>query len=351
MQSQRHYVSFDGLRGVVATAVMATHGWILLGFVTLPRGYLGVDFFFLLSGFVIAHSYQERLAADMTAGVFARTRFARLFPMIALGALMGGAVMMLTGGVASPLLLGGMLAQMLTLPAPFASGSGDFLWPINPPSWSLFWEVLANAAFALGLFRFNSHTWLRLAAISMLSLGIVAVTVSTIELGYTQSSFLVGIPRTLLPFSIGVLLWRIRQSGKLPRASPSIPLSALAVVLAACFALPGKSGLVDLALVALVFPLVLMLALSSRHTSPIWSLAGRISYPLYLVHYPLLNLLVAMQPAATSLPGRWVWYFSFIFGSLVIGLVVNKVYDEPVRQWLAHRLIVQRRSVKVGAFI
>jgi peptidoglycan/LPS O-acetylase OafA/YrhL len=80
----RHqFVLLDGLRGVAALAVVVTHA--LYFFPPTPMAYLAVDFFFMLSGFVLAHAYGERLRQGMTAGRFMAIRLIRLYPLYALG--------------------------------------------------------------------------------------------------------------------------------------------------------------------------------------------------------------------------------------------------------------------------
>lgn len=91
--SKPHYVLLDGLRGVAALLVIWYH--VFEGFATSPidqkfnHGYLAVDFFFILSGFVIGYAYDDRWKTTMTQKEFFKRRLIRLHPMVVMGAVFG----------------------------------------------------------------------------------------------------------------------------------------------------------------------------------------------------------------------------------------------------------------------
>src|SRR5688572_5964759 len=90
MSGKPHFETLDGLRGVAALAVLVAHASaILLGESVVPRQLLAVQFFFMLSGFVMAYSYEQKLLFGMPFRDFILRRVIRLYPMILLGALLG----------------------------------------------------------------------------------------------------------------------------------------------------------------------------------------------------------------------------------------------------------------------
>lgn len=91
-----HYELLDGLRGVAALLVVFYHIFEGLSFAAggtlitvINHGYLAVDFFFILSGFVIGYAYDDRLGKSMSLGNFFKRRLIRLHPMIVMGSCAG----------------------------------------------------------------------------------------------------------------------------------------------------------------------------------------------------------------------------------------------------------------------
>jgi peptidoglycan/LPS O-acetylase OafA/YrhL len=81
------FATLDGLRGVAAIAVTSLHFRFELGKFLLPHSYLAVDFFFVLSGFVLAYAYEDRLSEGMKPIQFLRLRVIRLYPLYLIGTL------------------------------------------------------------------------------------------------------------------------------------------------------------------------------------------------------------------------------------------------------------------------
>ena len=150
MNARQHYFHLlDGLRGIAALIVMFRHTGYFWGGWTIPQSYLAVDLFFVLSGVVVANAYEARLRAGLAPARFALLRLIRLYPLYLLGSLIGlvPVVAALLGlapsSLASPLPLV-LLAAALLLPLV----SDPNLFPLNTPAWSLFFEMLANLAYA-----------------------------------------------------------------------------------------------------------------------------------------------------------------------------------------------------------
>ena len=165
--SKPHYELLDGLRGVAALLVVWYH--LFEAFATSPvdqrfnHGYLAVDFFFLLSGFVIGYAYDERWGRGLRMRDFIKRRLIRLHPMVVLGALLGTAAFFVQGSVrwngepvSTGMVLAALLCGLLLIPAwPGAGhevrGNGE-MYPLNGPGWSLFFEYLGNLLYMLLLF-------------------------------------------------------------------------------------------------------------------------------------------------------------------------------------------------------
>ncbi len=150
-----HYELLDGLRGVAALVVIWYH--IFEGFATSPldqhvnHGYLAIDFFFILSGFVIGYAYDDRWKQSLTIRNFFKRRLIRLHPMVILGAVLGATTFRVQGcekwdgtPVSVSMLMIALLLNLFLIPAvpetsPEVRGNGE-MYPLNGPSWSLFFE-------------------------------------------------------------------------------------------------------------------------------------------------------------------------------------------------------------------
>ncbi|MCJ2014280.1 acyltransferase family protein [Methylobacterium sp. J-076] len=306
MSERRHdgrFLALDGLRGVAAVTVVLTHvmaRWPthlpLVPFV--KGGYLSVDVFFVLSGFVIAHAYGEQLPASPGAvGRFLGRRWLRIYPlhlaMLALLVAMEGLklVVQWRGGHPDVAPFSGSndvtgLTENLFLLQSWVSAP-RFGW--NAPSWSISAEagayiVFAAAAWA-GLMR-------RTAVLAGCALGGIVVLagvawrLDTLDLTHRE-----GLVRCFAGFATGVFLERLHTLGRIPAWTERLQLPALAALLAIASA--GHGWLVFAA------PVIAVLVASLRTdrgplaaalgTRPMQVL-GRISYSVYLIQIPLLML-------------------------------------------------------------
>ena len=153
--SKPHYELLDGLRGIAALLVIWYH--IFEGFATSPidqrfnHGYLAVDFFFILSGFVVGYAYDDRWKTTMNTKDFFKRRLIRLHPMVILGAVLGAITFCIQGcekwdgtQVSISMVMLALLLNLFLIPAVPGSGSevrgNGEMYPLNGPSWSLFFE-------------------------------------------------------------------------------------------------------------------------------------------------------------------------------------------------------------------
>ncbi len=333
--SVRHrFLLLDALRGVAAVAIVLYHAGTANEIHWLgARAYLAVDFFFVLSGFVIAYAYEERLVdGAMSALEFLRVRVIRLWPLTALAALVGLAAtiaapdVMANGLVSSEALALATGCALLMLPN--LGSSAGAAYPLNPPIWSVAYELVANFAYGVFAPRLTSAR-LRLVAI-VAGLGLLVVTVRANTANNLDPA------RVVYSFAVGVLLYRSHRAG---RRAPRLPPLAIAALLAAALFVPDVAGVshgVTDATIALVgFPAVVWLGASVEleAAARVAEFAGEVSYPLYAIHYPLI-----VGAAAVAGANGWPALAVLVLATAAIvalAFLVSRVYDRPVRAALA----------------
>lgn len=351
MAHKDHFIALDGLRGVAALVVLIMHRgrwWYPQGGF-LGHGYLAVDFFFLLSGFVIAFAYDSRFQGGMSVWRFMALRLIRLYPLILLGMLLGAlwpAIQLLREARGAPPAgeFGtNLLRGLLLIPDDHAIGAGDSIFPLNGPTWSLFFELLANLVYALIGRRLTLPVLAAIVAASGAALAWLAFH-GGVDVGGLPRNVLGGVPRTAFGFFGGVLLYRAIQAGaargwRMP-ALPA-PFVTAAIILVAVLATPSRFAYPWFNLFALliVFPLLVALAaapgVAKGRGARFCKLAGDLSYPVYVLHYPIYVLIggLGLGMARLQLPAPWLG----IGAALVViacAYAALKLYDEPLRRRL-----------------
>lgn len=344
----RHYVALDGLRGVAALIVVIFHQSWWLGFNRGWHGFLAVDFFFVLSGFVIAHAYGHRLASGkMSFLTFAELRIIRLYPLIWLGAGLGTVAVLIEAAQAHRLGLGArgllsFLPALLALPTPFLKHP----FMPNGPVWSIFWEILANLAFAAFINKLSTRRLGFIVVVSGLAVVTTIFILRDINVGFEWRNIHLGAVRVTFPFAAGVLIHRLFQEGGL-RWMPALPFWALAVVLAAVLVTPlsynfllEASYLVPAIL--LLMPAIVVSGAVSEITGPwlfVARFSGELSYPIYILHTPICSLLArSSYYTALPIPVRLAVVLIVIF---VVSTLASRLYDRPLRGMLS--FLAQRR--------
>lgn len=368
--SKPHYELLDGLRGVAALLVIWYHvfeGFAFAGggiIESINHGYLAVDFFFILSGFVIAYAYDDRWAKKkLTLKSFFKRRLVRLHPMVIMGAVIGLIAYLMQGGVTwedthvgISMVTVAFLCAMFFIPAiPGAGydvrGNGE-MFPLNGPAWSLFFEYIGNILYALFVRRL-SDKWL---AVLVAVLGVAVVWYTTTDaagygmfgVGWTLdvANFFGGLIRMLFPFTMGMLIQHHFKPIKIRGA-----FWICSVILVVLFHVPfieGNeyiclNGLYEAFCIVCVFPLLIWMAASGvttdKFSTGICKFLGDISYPVYIVHYPLMYLFYAwlIDNKYYTLGETWPIAIAVCVASVVLAYACLKFYDEPVRKWLTKR--------------
>lgn len=345
-QAARHgYPILDGMRGIAAIGVLIYHFKDLLPLPMFKAGYLAVDLFFCLSGFVIAHAYEGRLRRGLSVGRFTLLRFIRLWPLVALGVALGAVQALAMPATADPLLLTAaapvaILLNLLLLPS--FLGEGSRIFPANPPHWSLFYELSVNIAYAALLPRLSNRVlvMLILCGFALLAMGVAAL--GTANIGWARDQIAYGIGRVTCTFFAGVLLHRLGDRTRPPGVAAYWWLAP--VLTAVVLTLPVTRVLrpiFDCLFVLAGAPLLVWFGITGRlpdRVCPPFAALGHMSYPLYALHFPLYlaaAALAARYPAMSTIIA--VAAMAVAIGG---GLLVARLYDEPVRRALMARFMI-----------
>lgn len=331
-RSREAYATLDGLRGVAALVVVFFH---FGANIFAPHGYLAVDLFFVMSGFVIASAYERRLLGDLGAGGFFGIRIRRLGPLLAAGAVIGVACATV-GGADAHNLLGLGLLSLILIPT-----SGAFLraFPLNGSLWSLHVEVVVNLAYAWLIQRLTSPRLLLVAGASFAALTALALAQGSISDGGSQLDMLCGYLRALVAFPVGVLIWRWR--GRLAAWRVGAPaLFAVAAIALVGYGVPTRgliSVIYDLGFLALGAPALVVLAAANEPSAalrPLCRAAGSASYALYALHEPIIQAARRVASAHGGVPVYLAIGAVLLPGLIVLAWAADRFFDAPVRRWL-----------------
>lgn len=360
MNEKPHFVILDGLRGVAALMVLVFHVFDVCSSNLIPHGYLAVDLFFVLSGFVIGYAYDDRWQQGLGVGRFFRRRLIRLHPMVLVGGLLGGLVFLMQGRTmwdGTEISIGwsalSIVCGMLLLPTlPGSSievrGFGEY-FPLNGPFWSLFYEYIGNVLYALLLRHLSNRM---LAVVAALSGGCVlhlCLAEGYLGLGWSAADcgWWYGFVRMLFPYCVGMLMARTFKPVLVRHALLWCSMLILAAGFAPAFSAPWANGLYDFLCAALLFPAIVWLAASQNCADErrlrLCRTLGDISYPLYAIHYPLMHILFGclgfngelIDPCLVA--NEWPLALAIVVGSPLLAWLLFKFYDKPLREWLSTR--------------
>ncbi len=264
----------DALRGIAAVLIFAGHLSPLMG-VEFGRLYLAVDFFFVLSGYVMARAYEPRIPGARAK--FLAARIKRLWPLMALGALLGIG----QADSTKEIIFGLAMIPVFT---------GGLLYPLNGPAWSILFELFANLAHAAGLDRIPARWLFAIMAFCFSGIAYVAVELGTIQYGAKDVLWWFGFPRVLFSYLFGICLYRLW------REKPPLNLPAGLTCFVLLFLLiPIQHWAVDIAFILIGSPLLIAGGLNMGG-GRFAIVLGAVSYPLYALHIPLRNLWIDYIP-------------------------------------------------------
>jgi peptidoglycan/LPS O-acetylase OafA/YrhL len=338
----------DGLRGIAAIAVVLFH---FMEFAVpdyadnfIAHAYFAVDFFFCLSGFVIASASDARLAT-IEVWAFLQRRLIRLHPLVIIGSVLGWLTFrfdpfsdLYTAYANKSLLL--FLASCLMIPYPLVPERYFNLFHLNPPTWSLFWEYVANVAYALVLVRLRPTLLAVLTGLAAIALCYEARMATFLGVGFGGDTFGAGAIRMSYSFLIGIGIYRARWIVYSRLGFPVIGL-----LLATAFVLPFSkqvNWLTDSVVVLFYFPLLVALGAGAPLTpryAPLCRLLGELSYPLYMVHYPFLWVFLSyVEKHKPSLPTFALLIPIGMLLLLLLAYATLVLVDSPLRAYLTRKL-------------
>jgi len=361
LDTKQHYPILDGLRGVAAVMVLLMHTFEVFDDgsrfkLLINHAYLAVDFFFALSGFVVAYAYDDRWPG-MTQWEFYKRRLVRLQPLVVLGSVVGAALFYFQASPIFPLVAGTPVWKVLLLmvigatllPVPISMDIRGWseMHPLDGPAWSLFYEYIANILYATLIRRF-----------SKLFLSIVVFAAACLLAGYLLlapegdliggwsldgQQLFIGFTRVLYPFCAGVLLCRIGKLIRIPHAFGWCSLIMIVV-----FSIPRignehqlwMNGLYEAIIVIAIFPLIVSMGaggvIHRPRSARFCKFLGDISYPLYISHYPIIYTYTAWITRNKIPLGPRAFLFAAVVvtSSITLAYAYLRLYDEPVRKRL-----------------
>ena len=387
LASKPRYEILDGLRGVAALMVVVFHCFetYVPVFKTqiVNHGYLAVDFFFVLSGFVIGYAYDDRWDKMTTWGFFKR-RLTRLHPMVIAGTLVGAALFFFSSG-AFPKTLEvegwkfALCFVMGLLMIPCGNGLDIRGWgelnSFNGPQWTLTFEYIGNILYAFVLRHLPK------VALAILCICCAFFTLD-LTLGWdvfglfpdgpqytviggwslTSQQIYIGFTRLLYPFLCGLLISRIlpgRRSESNPSGSPihlrggfwwcSLALVAIFSIPCICGNYGVPDGIFQAACILLLFPLIVLAgagsATTDKKSTAVCKWLGDISYPIYITHYPIMYMQMGWVADHPDAP-VWIHVMvnvGVVFMSIILAWGLLKAYDLPVRQWLTEHWLKRKK--------
>lgn len=354
LKTRPHFEILDGLRGVAALAIVVFHfmEWIYTDPAKnfIGHGFLAVDFFFCLSGFVIAYAYDSRIGKIGIIEFF-KSRLIRLHPLVLLGATLG-----LLGFLFDPFsghpevysagrLILIFVCSLFLIPYPVMADRSFNVFGLNAPSWSLFWEYAASIFYALILHKLPRRALIALTLIAAGILCSVGLRAGNLLGGWNGETFWDGGARILYSFSAGLLIYRSNWIIK-----NRLGFFGLAILLSFAFLMPSFkwNWIAELLIVLVYFPLLVSLGAGSSLSSGSKKLcifSGEISYPLYMTHYAVIwifgNYLTSQKPESTELTIVVILGTIFLTGFAYATMVL---YDIPIRRYLNKRRLKSLKS-------
>lgn len=345
---QKHkYLTLDAIRGVAAIFVVILHIGESGGIIYFPRSYLAVDLFFVLSGFVISVAYDDNLASSkLSVSDFLKIRTIRLYPLYFLAlviSILGHFYVAMHDATTNwtdfiiEVLLGFIL-----IPSPVP---GNNLFPLNSPSWSIFFEMIVNGLYAkFRSFLSNQTVALVMCVSAILLLAISELLSHSLNFGWGWGNGFGGLVRAIYSFAAGILIFRHRK--KVPLKNQFNSLMTLPILLIIGLLLGAQDTqrivLYDLIVVLLVFPTLVLFASYVEPTrngilGKVYAVLGLTSYAIYILQTPFIGI----YHNIILKHGHWFILHGLIAILLLFtfSLLLDMYYDQPVRRWLRKKYL------------
>jgi peptidoglycan/LPS O-acetylase OafA/YrhL len=347
--ARRAYRTLDGLRGVGAFLVVMRHVPMFFGPIRVPESFLAVDLFYLVSGFVVAHAYGERLRAGASFWGFVKTRIIRLYPLYLVGLALGtvSAVYAITvdpKGWWTPLKLVEAITTGLVL-IPMFPGLGASGSALDGPVWTLLPELVANFVYAGFIKLMKNWVVIGIMLISAAAITYGELRFHTLDIGYNPTDQWAALARVGYSFFAGVLMFRLSKGREQLLPWMSWACMIFLTVLLAWRPAKGEVAWFELGTVLLVFPALLLIG-SRFEPGPkvgaFFAHIGLVSYAIYLIHQPIGHILQPFLHGKFALPHGWpdvIFGAAFIVALVFIASWLDRFYDAPVRAWLRKRFL------------
>ncbi|MBQ8424246.1 MAG: acyltransferase [Coprobacter sp.] len=376
LASKPRYEILDGLRGVAAMIVVAFHLFETYSpgpmYQILNHGYLAVDFFFVLSGFVVGYAYDDRWN-KMSLWDFFKRRLVRLHPMLIMGTLIGAILFYFSDApifnlvMQTPcwkmLLITLLGCLMIPTPPSMDIRGWSEMNSLNGASWSLTWEYIANLLYALVIRRFSNvllYVFVLLSAFLTVDVALNLDVFGLLDVrdyakytviggfGLSSDQLYIGLARLLYPFFVGLLISRL---GKYIKVQAGFWWCSLLITMILVVPHIGgeayrwADGVYNVVAILVLFPLIVMMGAGSRVSGArsvrICNFLGEISYPLYITHYPWIY--VHMKWVADHKDAPIGTHICVAVGLYILVVAIAyaclKLYDTPVREWLRRRFL------------
>jgi peptidoglycan/LPS O-acetylase OafA/YrhL len=363
--SKHHFLILDALRGVASLVVVMMHLFEVhcagdFHKLIVGHGYLAVDFFFMLSGYVMAHAYDDRWD-KMTVVDFFKRRLIRLHPLIILGMTIGALLFYSQTSSLFPKiadttveqLLAVMLVGYMLIPLPPSMDIRGWaeMHPLNGATWSLFFEYIANVLHVLILRKLPNLMLSALVFLAAMALCYVAIKGPSGDViggwAFDAQQLKIGFVRLLYPYMAGMLLRRVVKVGA--AKNTFLLTSAILVTVLAWPRVGGYdtiwlNGLYESVVIIAVFPLIIYLGAIGEargaFAQKVCTFLGDLSYPLYITHFPfvytysawVVNNKISVTSSLPVIMLLFVWV-------IVVAYAALKWYDIPVRKWLTKRFL------------
>lgn len=311
----------------------------------LSKMHLGVDFFFVLSGFILTHVYKEKLGQkQMPIWHFYIKRIARVYPVFFVIFLISLVELysFYAAGVneaPDPLTPLNFILYTLCMHAWFDIDISRF----NPPSWSISAEWFAYLLFPFflwGMLRLKK-VWIIAGFVGIIGVICISLSYSIFNLPLTKLDFNVGILRIIPEFVLGMGLYMFGQKYRIKRSNP-----AAFIVLAVGLLLATALLLHDY-IIVLIFGAVILMGAEQGRAGVQWKLTGKnpvylgeISYSVYLLHIPMLEIVLSTMKVLNASEDIILISIVCCFYAIIPAAMLSyKFIERPARQYITRKAI------------